>query len=177
MKKNTYPSQSKYQLHFFAFGIFIFFAFTFSTSFAQTENVQTEVIRAIQFNTTRPLRELFAENPVPDNFQIQKAEQPDKRKRIAQEFPLAKEGDPIYGNNESTIQRIAGEIEGSQNKVSWAGQNGGNPSDPSGAIGQNLFIQMVNSNTFRVYNITNGTMMLTGILSNLWTPSIGKTKT
>jgi hypothetical protein len=119
------------------------------------------------------LSEYFAENPVPDDFSIPKAERPDKKNRIPQTFPLAKEGDPVYGNDESTMQREGGMVESQNVKASWAGGTGsGRPFDPSGAVGPNHYIQMINATVFRVYNKT-GTVLLTGTLGNLWSPAVG----
>ncbi|MBL7773730.1 MAG: hypothetical protein JNM95_12775, partial [Chitinophagaceae bacterium] len=143
------------------------------TAVAQDNNSEVTVIKATQFNVTRPLSEIFAENPVPDNFSIPKAEIPDKKKRTPQSFPLAKEGDPVYGNDESTIQREAGSVESMNVKASWQGGTGsGRPFDPSGAVGLNHYIQMINATVFRVYNKSTGAVLLTGNLGNLWSPTV-----
>ena len=155
--------------------VLLFLTFSLST-FGQTGNTETNVIKAIQFDITRPLSEIFAENPVPKDFSIPKAENPDRKKRTPQSFPLAKEGDPIFGNDESTIQRAVGEVEGLPTKVNWTGQTGGGggrPYDPSGAIGPNHYIQMINATTFNIYDKVTGTVLLTGTLGNLWSPAVG----
>ncbi len=156
-------------------GIIIWMIMTSFSLQAQDQTGDVNVIRASQFNITRPLSEIFAENPVPDDFSIPKAENPDRKKRTPQSFPLAKEGDPLFGNDESTIQKAGGEIEGLPTKVNWTGQTGagGRPYDPSGAIGPNHYIQMINATTFKVYDKTSGSVLLTGTLGNLWSPAVG----
>ncbi|MFM7814233.1 MAG: hypothetical protein ACKO66_06920, partial [Flavobacteriales bacterium] len=55
----------------------------------------------------------------------------------------------------------------------WAGQtaSGFRPYDPSGAVGPNHYVQMINSTTFKVYNKVSGVVTLTATLGNLWSPA------
>lgn len=53
------------------------------------ENNTTGVIVASQFGVTRPLREIFAENPVDENKVYQEKESKDRLHREAAKFPLS----------------------------------------------------------------------------------------
>jgi hypothetical protein len=66
-----------------------------------------------------------------------------------------------------------GVIKGAQTRANWAGQtaSGFRPYDPSGAVGPNHYVQMINSTTFKVYNKTTGAVTLTATLGNLWSPA------
>lgn len=55
-------------------------------------------------------------------------------------------------------------------QISGQTASGFRPFDPSGAVGPNHYIQMINSTTFKVYNKT-GTVLLTGSLGSLWSPA------
>ncbi len=154
--------------------LFVCLLFASMLSFGQRLDSTQGVILASEFHITRPLSEIFAENPVDESVQIPKAEMPDKKHRQPQHFPLAKEGDPLYGNDPSGIQQESGEIPGLPVKVNWAGQvpaGSFRPYDPSGAVGPSHYIQMINSTTFKVYDKVTGTVLLTGTLGNLWSPA------
>ncbi len=146
--------------------------------FAQqvADNSIQGVIVASQFGITRPLSEIFAENPV-DESKMGKPkklyESKDRLNRKAQTFEFSQEDGPEYGNDEKSMQRYGGLTKEGQNKVNWAGQtaSGFRPYDPSGAAGPNHYVQMINSTTFKVYDKTSGTVLLTATLGNLWTPA------
>jgi hypothetical protein len=130
-------------------------------------------IVASQFGVTRPIRDIFRENPV-DEEKIGVHKYAGERKiRPAQQFPNKAEDNPKYGNDESILQKGMGHVEGSGMKVNWQGQtaSGFRPYDPSGAAGPNHYVQMINSTTFRIYNKTTGIVLLTGLLGNLWSPA------
>ncbi len=132
------------------------------------------VIVATQFAITRPISEIFAENPVDETQRIGEKISSDRKLRPAQQFPLAETGSPKYGNDESIQQKGMGHIDANDGlKANWTGQtaSGFRPYDPSGAAGPNHYVQMINSTTFKVYNKTTGVVQLTGTLGNLWSPA------
>jgi hypothetical protein len=116
------------------------------------ENNTTGVVVASQFGVTRPLREIFAENPVDENKIYQEKESKDRQHRVAAEFPLTAEQDAAYGNDPKTLQNEMGKVPGEPTRANWAGQtaSGFRPYDPSGAVGPNHYVQMINSTTFKV---------------------------
>ena len=134
-------------------------------------NSQSGFITCSEFHITRPLREIFAGNPV-DETKIYKGEESEDREHnIPQRFKKTVEKDgPAYGNDHSTIQTAMGTTPGRSPIENWAGQTatGFYPLDPSGAAGPNNYVQMINATTFRVWNKT-GTLQLTGTFGNLWT--------
>ena len=143
--------------------------------FSQTDmDPKNGYVVATQFGVTRPLSEIFKENPVDENKPYREKVSGDRKLRPAQQFPNKAEDDPKYGNDESIIQKGMGHIEGSNGlKANWAGQtaSGFRPYDPSGAAGPNHYVQMINSTTFKVYNKTTGVVTLTATLGNLWSPA------
>jgi len=137
------------------------------------ENNTTGIIVASQFGVTRPLREIFAENPVDENKIYQEKESKDRLHREAAKFPLSVEQDAAYGNDPKTLQNKMGDVPGQPTRANWAGQtaSGFRPYDPSGAVGPNHYVQMINSTTFKVYNKSTGAVTLTATLGNLWSPA------
>jgi hypothetical protein len=137
---------------------------------------RTEVIPCSDFHITRPLREIFAENPVIEDEPRKKAESPDrKNNRKSHFFRFDINDGPEYGNDPSIIQREGGSLPGKTPLTNWVGQtaSGFRPYDPSGAAGPNHYVQMINSTTFKVHNKSTGTVILTGTLGNLWSPATG----
>ncbi len=133
-------------------------------------------IASTDFAVTRPLREIFAENPVDENNLYEEKESSDRQHREATKFEFSPADGPQYGNDPKHTQTEMGDVKGGQTKASWLGQSGPagfRPVDPSGAAGPNHYVQMINSTTFRIYNKTTGTAILTGTLGNLWTPATG----
>ena len=130
---------------------------------------ETGFVTATEFHITRPLLQIFTENPV-DESKMVRHESEDRDSRKANDFKFTAEDGPEYGNDPKDIQNWMGEKNAGQLKASWAGQtaNGFRPFDPSAAAGPNHVIQMINSTTFKVYNKTTGAAMLTGTLGNLW---------
>lgn len=142
------------------------------STFAQESG--SDVIVASGFSITRPLRDIFAENPVDENKVYQKHESDDRMNRHPQKFRFSPADGPEYGNEPRSIQERMGDVrDGLEQKVSWTGQtaSGFRPFDPSGAAGPNHYVQMINSTTFKVYNKTSGAVLLTGTLGNLWSPA------
>jgi GEVED domain/Secretion system C-terminal sorting domain len=132
-------------------------------------------IVASEFHVTLPLSEIFKNNPVDENFLYEKTESKDKQHREAANFPFTAEQDAAYGNDPATLQTEKGDINAGQTRANWAGQtaSGFRPYDPSGAVGPNHYVQMINSTTFKVYDKVSGAVLLTGTLGNLWTPATG----
>lgn len=149
----------------------------FSTALFAQNNQQTGVITASEFHVTRPIREIFAEHPVDENSMTkhEEEESEDRTHRKPQKFRFSIKDGPQYGNDEQTMQRDMGTVDPLPLKANWAGQSasGFRPFDPSGAVGPNHYVQMINSTTFKVYNKTTGAVILTGTLGNLWSPATG----
>ena len=137
------------------------------------ENNTTGVVIATQFGVTRPLRDIFRENPVDENKVYTEKESKDRQHRVAAEFPLTAEQDAAYGNDPKTMQDKMGDLPAEPTRANFAGQtaSGFRPYDPSGAVGPNHYVQMINSTTFKVYNKTTGAVTLTATLGNLWSPA------
>ncbi|MFM9005142.1 MAG: hypothetical protein ACKOSR_06530, partial [Flavobacteriales bacterium] len=141
-------------------------------------NKDSGYVVASQFAITPPLTELARQFPVDENAAISKEkeeeEAEDRKKHRPQKFKFSVEDDPIvYGNDEATIQRGPGEKPSDNMKASWGGQTTTvfRPFDPTGAVGPNHYVQMINTTTFRVYDKTTGTVILTQTLGNLWSPA------
>ncbi len=134
----------------------------------------TVVIPCSDFHVTRPLSEIFANNPV-DETLLKKGESEDKENRKPQKFIKHGDNDPVYGNDPTSLQKEMGTIPTKAPIANFTGQaaSGFRPMDPSGAVGLNHYIQMINSTTFKVFNKTTGANMLTGTFGNLWTPASG----
>ncbi|GDX51123.1 hypothetical protein LBMAG27_01700 [Bacteroidota bacterium] len=146
---------------------------SFSQLFAQ--NNTTGVITASEFHVTRPLREIFAENPVDENKIYSETESRDRDNRVAAKFPFTVNDGTQYGNDIGTIQKTMGDVTSDGTKANVAGQtaSGFRPFDPSGAVGPNHYIQMINSTTFKVYTKSTMAVVLTATLGNLWSPAVG----
>jgi len=147
-----------------------------SLSWAQRadESNESTFVVATQFGVTRPLSEIFAENPVKEELIIKPKTSGDRKIRKPQFFEFSAEKDgPAYGNDPKTMQTRMGVIKGTQVRANWAGQtaSGFRPYDPSGAVGPNHYVQMINSTTFKVYTKTTGAVTLTATLGNLWSPA------
>lgn len=141
---------------------------------AQTEHQESGVIVSSSFHITRPLSEIFTENPV-DESKIIKKESSDRQHREATKFEFTPEDGAQYDNDPSTMQTAMGDKPSMGYKANWAGQTaaGFRPYDPSGAVGPNHYIQMINATVFKVYDKNTGTVLLTGTLGNLWSPATG----
>jgi hypothetical protein len=135
---------------------------------------ESTVVVASQFGVTRPLREIFAENPVREELILKPKTSGDRKIRKPQFFEFSAEKDgPAYGNDPASVQTRMGVIKGAQTRANWAGQtaSGFRPYDPSGAVGPNHYVQMINSTTFKVYNKSTGAVTLTALLGSLWSPA------
>ena len=139
----------------------------------KSENNNAVVIPCSAFSITRPLSEIFRENPVDENMIYEKQESEDRENRKPQKFRKSVKDGPQYGNDQKSIQDNMGDVPGRAPILNIAGQSatGFRPMDPSGASGPNHYVQMINSTTFKVYNKTTGAVLLTGTLGNLWSPA------
>ncbi len=155
--------------------LFLFFqlgAFTWAQKVDELS--ESTFVVATQFGVTRPLSEIFAENPVREELIVKPKTSGDRKIRKPQffEFSVEKDG-PAFGNDPASVQTRMGVIKGAQTRANWLGQtaSGFRPYDPSGAVGPNHYVQMINSTTFKVYNKTTGAVTLTATLGNLWSPA------
>ena len=150
--------------------------FVISSIFAQRTNdkkSESGFVQCSEFHETKPLRELFPNSAEEEKTAFVEREIEDRDGNIPQQFPKTVEHDgPVYGNDPTTIQSTMGSIHNRAPIHSWAGQaaTGFFPLDPSGAVGPNHYVQMINATTFKVWNKT-GTALLTGTLGNLWSPA------
>lgn len=129
------------------------------------------VIQASSFKVTRPLRELTAEHPfVEPDFNAEVKVSNDRKNRPAQVFLYTEEDGPQYGNDPNIIQKSMGMRNPSSKAPlqNWAGITSSSyPPDPTGAVGPNHYIQIVNATTVRIFNKT-GTALETFELGTLW---------
>lgn len=148
----------------------------FASVFGQTADQESGAITATGFHITRPLSEIFRENPVPDDFSPVRGESSDRLHREPPKYEFTGEDGPDYANDEATMQKTEGDERSAGGmKISFNGgtASGFRPYDPSGAAGPNHYVQMINSTTFRIYNKSTGALLLTGTLGNLWNPATG----
>ncbi|MBL8010113.1 MAG: T9SS type A sorting domain-containing protein [Flavobacteriales bacterium] len=146
------------------------------SAFAQEASQESGAIVASGFHITRPLSEIFSENPVPEDFSPVRGESKDRLHREPPRYEFTGDDGPPYANDEATLQRAEGDERGAGGmKISFNGgtASGFRPYDPSGAAGPNHYVQMINSTTFRIYNKSTGALLLTGTLGNLWNPPTG----
>jgi hypothetical protein len=152
----------------------LLFIFALVASFQMhAQNKKTGVVAASEYAVNRPIREIFAENPVDETKFYGEKESEDRKNRKAQKFPFTVANKGIaYGNEAKSIQNKMGTIAALPTKINIAGQtaSGFRPYDPSGAVGPNHYVQMINSTTFKVYSKSTGAVLLTGTLGNLWSP-------
>ncbi|WP_395045244.1 GEVED domain-containing protein [Flavobacterium sp.] len=153
----------------------LFIIFVILASFKLlAQDKKTGVVAASDYAVTRPIREIFAENPVDESKLYGEKESEDRKNRKAQKFPFTVTNKGIaYGNDNESIQSKMGTVVALPIKLNIAGQtaSGFRPYDPSGAVGPNHYVQMINSTTFKIYNKSTGAVMLTGALGSLWTPA------
>jgi len=151
---------------FFVFlAIFFFFA---GNSYAQ----ETGVVYPTEFKITKPLRDLVKEHPfVEPDFNAPVWVSKDRKNRPHQTFLYTSADGPEYGNNPSIIQNAMGTREIPQTKAvlqNWAGvTSSAFPPDPTGAVGPNHYVQMVNATTVRIFSKT-GTTLQSFQLGTLW---------
>ena len=139
----------------------------------QAQNNTSGVVNASEFHVTRPLREIAAENPVEESKIYLEKESRDRENREAAKFAFTPNDGAQYGNDPASIQTKMGDVPNNGTKANVAGQTatGFRPFDPSGAVGPNHYIQMINSTTFKVYTKSTMAVALTMTLGNLWSPA------
>ena len=154
----------------------------FNLIFAQKE--ESNVIVCEDFHITRPLLEINAEFPV-NNRKIERemkkkmkkkiVESKDKKHRDPQHFEFSFEKDGYeYGTDSTIIQKNDGSRPGPTQKINIAGQSSSSrPMDPSGAAGNDYYVQIINATVYKIYNKTTGAVLTTGTLGNLWSPATG----
>ena len=164
------------------FAICILFLSFNQLIFAQKE--ESNVIVCEDFHITRTLLEINAEFPV-NSRKIERemkkkmkkkiVESKDKKHRDPQHFEFSFEKDGYAFATDSTIiQKNDGSRPGPTQKINIAGQSSSSrPMDPSGAAGNDYYVQIVNATVYKIYNKTTGAVTTTGTLGNLWTPATG----
>lgn len=153
--------------------LILIFSITGLSAQRKNKKQKTGFVTCSEFHITRPLRDIFAENPVDETKPYEKHESEDRENRKPQKFRKSVADGPEYGNDLKGIQIKMGDVPGRAPLTSWAGQtaSGFRPYDPSGAAGLTQYVQMINSTTFKVYNKTTGAVTLTATLGNLWSPA------
>ncbi|MFM8433381.1 MAG: hypothetical protein ACKOA1_11340, partial [Bacteroidota bacterium] len=139
----------------------------------RTADIKSGFIRCSEFHISRPLVEIAKEFPVDEKHPPSKRESEDREKRKPQKFMFGPKDGPQYGNDSSSIQSRMGNTPGRAPIANWPGQNatGFRPMDPSGAAGPLHYVQMINSTTFKVYDKSTGSVLLTSTFGNLWSPA------
>lgn len=142
--------------------------------YGQTNDLHSKshVIPCSGFSVTKPLTEIFA-NFDPSTIHYKNEESEDKEHRNPMKYKFHPKDGYQYDNDSSIVQHGMGTIPAKAPLMNWAGQvaSGFRPFDPSGAVGPNHYVQMINSTTFKIYNKTSGAVLLTGTLGNLWSPA------
>ena len=155
------------RISFLALGLLLFHA----ELQAQRNTNNSGYVVASGFAVTRPLRDM------PDMPELDKAqeerESEDREHRKPQRFKFSSEDGEQFQNDPRSIQREMGTIDAGQLRTSFAGQSSGGarPFDPTGAVGPNHYVQMINATTFKVYNKSTGSTLYTHSLGALWSPS------
>lgn len=138
---------------------------------AQDFQPSSGYIVAKEFRVTRPLRDMNAPavKPVKDELEESK----DRNTRQPQYFEYTGADGAPYHNEEASMQKEMGTKNATHLRANFAGQSSGGsrPFDPSGAVGPNHYVQMINATTFRVYNKETGaTIGSAQSLGSLWNP-------
>ena len=81
----------------------VFCAASFS-AFAQEASQESGAIVATGFHITRPLSEIFSENPVPQDFSPVRGESKDRLHREPPKYEFTGEDGPPYANDEAALQ-------------------------------------------------------------------------
>jgi hypothetical protein len=155
-------------------------SFSKNSLFSQ-EHSKSGVIYCEAFHKTRPVIEINEEHPVNERKIERKLRREfkeeiakDKKKRKPQHFEFTVDKDGLaYGTDSSLVQANDGSRTNKAPIQNWAGisTSGMYPPDPTGAAGTQYYLQATNSTTYRVYNKSNGSIVTTGTLGNLWSPS------
>ncbi len=136
---------------------------------------ESHVVICSNFAVSPPVRDLLQESSTLKRKEKKNKSAPDKRDMPVQTFLYnAQEDGDAYGNTPSMIQSKFGtEIGHAKNKSTeqnWAGQSPSvsfRPFDPTGAAGPDHYIQMINGDTYEIWN-KNGTSLGAATISALW---------
>ena len=152
--------------------------FLVSNMFAQSAKLDSKsgFVTCSEFHITKPLSEIAAENPVDESKLKGNGESEDREHNHPQQFKFSADKDgAAYGNEPSAMQTTMGTVAHNKSAiVNWTGQTAANmyPLDPSGAVGPNNVIQMINATTFKIYSKTGTTQLAATVLGNLWSPHL-----
>ena len=139
----------------------------------QDIQLPVEVNRCIDFHITKPLTELFKDEPADDPTEP-KTESTDREHRTAQTFVKTAADGPEYGNDPYYMQTTMGTRPSPGTKANWLGQSGGGyPPDPVGAVGPSNYVQGVNATPIKIYTKTGATVLTISNLGSLWSPATG----
>lgn len=142
-------------------------------SFAQ--NNSSSVLTCTDFHITKPLSELAKEQKETSKKYKKVHESEDREHRTPQKFIYSPQDGVQYGEDPVVRQTEMGK-RSSLTKApikNWQGQTSNSrPSDPSGAVGPNHYVQCVNASPFRVYDKNTGANLLTVTLGTLWNPDV-----
>ncbi len=139
---------------------------------------ESHVIQCTGFRITPPLRELVQESSTLKRFKKKKKKvegMPDKRDMPVQHFEYNVKTDGAeYGNDPSAVQTGLGyrsmQSVTSSLEQNWAGQSPNvsfRPFDPTGAAGPNHYLQMINGNTYEIWD-KNGNSLGAGVIRELF---------
>ncbi len=139
---------------------------------------ESHVIKCTGFRITPPLRELVQESSTLKRFKKKKKKvegMPDKRDMPVQHFEYNVKTDGAeYGNDPSAVQTDLGyrsmQSVTSSLEKNWAGQSPNvnfRPFDPTGAAGPNHYLQMINGNTYEIWD-KDGNSLGAGIIRDLF---------
>lgn len=145
---------------------------------AQAEKTipQSGFVTCTEFHITKPLREIAAEHPLDKSKLKANEESVDRKCNHPQQFKYSADKDgAAYGNDPKAMQTTMGTVPHERAPlVNWTGQSaaGFYPLDPSGAVGPNNVVQMINATTFEVFSKTGAVQMAPMTLGNLWSPTL-----
>lgn len=147
--------------------------------FAQSDE-NSHVITCKSFHLSNTLIQLNEEHPV----NIQKIERKlkrefrqksnDKKYRKPQYFEFSAEKDgKLFETDSNIVQQKEGTRATKSPIHNWQGitVNGMYPLDPTGAASSNRYLQATNSTLYKVYTKSNGNVITSGTLGNLWSPT------
>ncbi len=162
----------------------VHFYFSFLIIFYQSISAQTKeaprVIYCKSFQISKTLIEINEKHPI----KIAKIERKlkrelnhkskDKNYRKPQHFEFSAINDGYkYANDSLCIQRKVGYRNEKSLLQNWQGITANNtyPLDPTGAAGPDHFLQATNSTLYKVFNKSNGSVITSGSVGNIWSPA------
>ena len=110
-------------------------------------------VQCSAFWKTGPVRDLIKSTPSidEDSYYDNWVPREHKRMRYSEMTELDDFGIPENGNIDPALQTAPAFRTESWTKAQWTGQSGAVPPDPTGAVGQDYYVQMVNS-TYRIFD-------------------------